>query len=232
MSHEKHYLVLGCKSWNRAVFDQLSAGSQREWKFIADPQELSVETVRQFEPRYLFFLHWSWKVPAEIVESYECVCFHMTDVPYGRGGSPLQNLITRGHKETMLTALRMTMEMDAGPVYLKKALSLQGSAEEIYIRAGWLSEEMVRKIVENEPVPSPQTGEPVLFKRRRPEQSEIMRFSSLDQLYDHIRMLDAEGYPRAFLVHENFRYEFRHATLCDGRVVAEVTITPCGKEPN
>ncbi len=30
---------------------------------------------------------------------FECVCFHMTDVPYGRGGSPLQNLIIREPQE-------------------------------------------------------------------------------------------------------------------------------------
>lgn len=30
------------------------------------------------------------------------------------GGAPLQNLIQRGHRDTMLTALRMVREMDAG----------------------------------------------------------------------------------------------------------------------
>jgi len=37
----------------------------------------------------------------------------MTDVPYGRGGSPLQNLIVRGHTETKLTALRCVRDLDA-----------------------------------------------------------------------------------------------------------------------
>ena len=44
----------------------------------------------------------------------------MTDLPYGRGGSPLQNLIINGHKETMMSALRCVQELDAGPIYLKK----------------------------------------------------------------------------------------------------------------
>ena len=34
-------------------------------------------------------------VPEEIYNNFECVIFHMTDVPFA-GGSPLQNLITRG----------------------------------------------------------------------------------------------------------------------------------------
>lgn len=32
--------------------------------------------------------------------------FHMTNFPYGRGGSPLQNLMKRGHHTTTITALR------------------------------------------------------------------------------------------------------------------------------
>jgi len=55
----------------------------------------------------------------------------MTYMPYGRGGSPLQNLIVRGYRHTKLTALRMVEEFDAGPVYLKEDLCLEGNAEEI-----------------------------------------------------------------------------------------------------
>lgn len=41
-----------------------------------------------------------------------------------------------------------------------------------------------------------------------------------------MRILDAEGYPRAFINHKGFRYEFSRANLYDGRIVADVTITP------
>ena len=58
----------------------------------------------------------------------------MTDLPYGRGGSPLQNLIIRGHRDTQLTALKCEENVDEGPVYAKTPLSLSGSAEEILAR--------------------------------------------------------------------------------------------------
>jgi methionyl-tRNA formyltransferase len=38
-------------------------------------------------------------------------------------------------------------------------------------------------------------------------------------------MLDAEGYPRAFLDHQGFRYEFRDAKLTPIGLTAEVNIT-------
>jgi methionyl-tRNA formyltransferase len=148
----------------------------------------------------------------------------MTDVPYGIGGSPLQNLIVRGHRETKLTALRMVSELDAGPVYLKQRLCLEGNAEEVFIRATELSAQMIRRIVAEEPQPVPQSGKPTLFKRRKPGESEIPELSSLASLHDFIRMLDAEGYPNAFLVHKGFRFEFSRTARYDGRIVADVTI--------
>jgi len=219
------YLVAGCKPWSRRIYDQSLAQLPGEWQFAGSVDQLTPHRIRSLSPRYIFFLHWSWKVPAEIYEPYECVCFHMTDVPYGRGGSPLQNLIARGHRDTKLTALRMTAEMDAGPVYFKESLSLEGNAEEIYLRAANLSATMVRTIVQQEPTPVPQTGEAVLFTRRKPEESRIGDgLQSLEQLHDFIRMLDADGYPRAFVEYAGFRLELSRSALYDGRIVADVKI--------
>ncbi len=175
-------------------------------------------------PKYIFFLHWNWIVPEKIWSAYECVCFHMTDVPYGRGGSPLQNLILAGYTQTMLTALRMVEEMDAGPVYTKKPLSLDGSAEEIYLRAGKLSIEIIKWMLDHKPQPKPQKGEVVIFKRRRPEQSNLPNVGNLKNAFDFIRMLDANGYPSAFVEYGNYLMNFKKAKLDGDRIVAEVEI--------
>jgi methionyl-tRNA formyltransferase len=224
-SPRKAYLVLGCKSWNRRVYDEALATLPGEWSYIGSPDEFSAARVREFAPRYLFFLHWSWKVPREIIENFECVCFHMTDVPYGRGGSPLQNLIVRGHRETKLTALRMSNEFDAGPVYIKESLSLEGNAEEIYLRASQLSARMIERVTRERLKPRSQQGGAVNFKRRKPEESEIRSPTSLQEVHDWIRMLDADGYPHAFLNYAGFRFEFSRSALYDGRILADVKIT-------
>jgi methionyl-tRNA formyltransferase len=232
----KRYIVAGCKPWNRRVFDEILSKLTGEWHYVSEREQLSPACLQELRPRYVFFLHWSWKVPAEIFDEVECVCFHMTDVPYGRGGSPLQNLMIRGHRNTKLTALRMAADFDGGPVYLKRNLSLEGGAEEIYLRANALSANMIKQIVKDEVQPVPQTGEPVNFKRRKPEESRIARGESLELLHDFIRMLDAEGYPRAFLSHAGYRFEFGRSALYNGRIVADVQITvdsvlAKGKEP-
>lgn len=226
LDESKTYIVLGCKPWNRRLFDESLRQLPGRWTYVDSAKALTLDFIRKLSPRYMFFLHWSWRVPEQIVKQFECVCFHMTDVPFGRGGSPLQNLIVRGHRETRLTALRMTEGFDAGPVYLKERLSLGGGAEEIYLRAGGLSVKMIQEIVREEMTPVPQQGKAVNFKRRTPSESEVKPSSSLEQLHDFIRMLDADGYPRAFFHHAGMRYELSRPALYDGRIVADVTITP------
>lgn len=221
---ENSYIVASSKAWHRAEFDAKKRHEDGCWIWVTSPDELLRSVNEVLGLRYIFFLHWNWHVPVEIWSRHECVCFHMTDVPYGRGGSPLQNLIVRGYKSTKLSALRMVDEMDAGPVYAKRDMPLDGRAEEIYIRAGELSFEIIRWIIENEPIPEPQQGEVVHFKRRKPEQSELPADGRLEVLYDHIRMLDAPSYPPAFIERGNFRIEFSGAQLRGGELVAQVVI--------
>lgn len=219
----KQYIVATTKSWNIRAFENFRQTVKGEWFLATNPAELNELLGSNIQPRYIFFPHWSWKVEAELYGRYECVCFHMTDVPFGRGGSPLQNLIVRGIKQTKLTALRMVEEMDAGPVYFKEPLDLTGSAEEIFQRATKPVYQMVRRLVEQEPTPQQQEGDPVFFERRKPEQSHLPEGVTLEQLYDHIRMLDAESYPPAFLEHDAWRLEFSGASLQDGVLTASVT---------
>ena len=215
------YIVASCKTWHRKEFERVSDNMLGHWLYVATQAELD-KAVRDIAPRYIFFLHWNWVVPIELWSQHECVCFHMTDVPYGRGGSPLQNLILAGHAETKVTALRMVDEMDAGPVYAKRAMSLDGRAEEIYLRAGYLCWEMIRWMISSKPVPMAQNGKVTKFIRRKPEQSVLPDQCDLVGIYDHIRMLDAPTYPLAFIDFGDFRLEFSHAELKLDEVSAQV----------
>lgn len=221
------YVLATSRPWNLTHFAQARKDLPGSWLAVTTPDDLSA-LLERASPRYIFFPHWSHIVPAAIVERFECVCFHMTDLPYGRGGSPLQNLIIRGHRDTRISALRMTDVLDGGPIYQKRPLSLEGSAEQIFERAGASIIEMIAWIASNEPQPSPQEGQSVAFERRKPSQSRIAGITGADGLYDHIRMLDAPGYPRAFIEHEGWRMEFGEAELSGEAVEARVRITRTG----
>ena len=218
------YVVATNKIWNKDLFYRKSKDFSGNWHIISSPEKLTINRLKEIKPRYVFFPHWSYIIPVEIYTQFECIIFHMTDVPYGRGGSPLQNLISRGIYETNLTALRCVKALDAGPVYTKKKLSLYGSAEEIYIRAGKITWELIRWIVENNPIPIEQKDEPVNFLRRKPEDGDVSKLETLQQFFDFIRMLDADGYPPSFLEVGKFKLEFSRASFKQGYVCADVKI--------
>ena len=203
------YIILSEKSWNSKLVENLSSQTEDNWTLVSTREEFNYENLKKINPAKIFIPHWSYIIPATIFNSFECIVFHMTDLPYGRGGSPLQNLILRGHEKTKISALQVEEGIDTGDVYLKKELLLSGTAQEIYERANKVIFEMIVEIVNENPKPIKQKGEPTLFKRRKPAMSNMSEVKSLDEVYDFIRMLDADGYPHAFLETENCRSEFR-----------------------
>ena len=216
-------IVAGNKVWNRYDFNALNINYPGKWLFVSDEYEL-LEALERESHCYVFFLHWNWRVSAEIWSWFECVCFHMTDVPYGRGVKHSRNLIIAGHERTMVSALRMLEEMDAGPVYAKLPMTLAGRVEEIYARAGTVCIDIIGWFIDAEPLPEPQLSEPVLFKWRNPSQSELPFSGKVRNIYNHIRMLDAPSYPVAFFDYGGFRLEFLNIQLSGYEVVTLVVI--------
>jgi methionyl-tRNA formyltransferase len=222
----KTYVVATIRPWNIDVFQRIVRSYPGDWHLVTKPAQLTPTLVRTLAPRYIFFPHWSELVPDEILNLSECICFHETDLPFGRGGSPIQNLVERGFPDTKVSAFKMTSEMDAGPIYLQRPLSLRGLAEEIYVRAAHLVAEMILEIVKREPRPTPQTGAPVAFERRTPAESEISvsQLRTLDDMFDHIRMLDAAEYPRAFVRHGDWLLELSRPARRTDCIEASVRI--------
>ena len=88
------YLIATIKSWNIHNYNKLKETHHDcEFMMVNSKEELTVSLLEEFKPKYIFFPHWSWIIPEEIYNNYNCVVFHSTDLPFGRGGSPLQTLI-------------------------------------------------------------------------------------------------------------------------------------------
>lgn len=160
-------------------------------------------------PTFIFFPYWHWQVPEDLLKSAHCIGFHPTNLPYGRGGSPIQNLILRGVWETKLCMYHMTGEMDAGPVYRKTDLSLEGPAQHIYTELAHKAGEMARWLTDTYEadgctLPGATPQRPIgpddeVFKRRGPEDSRLDLATPDYEVANFIRMLDAPWLPHAFV---------------------------------
>lgn len=226
--HIMVFLVAGKRPWNRDTWAEVAhALPEHRWEFVdgSGGNAQLAEAADRESPAAVFFLSWPWKVPAEFVARHRCVNFHAAPLPFGRGGSIVQHLILSGWPTTTLVAHRMVAEIDAGPILLAREVSLDGSAEQVYMRIDRVAAKMIAEIVRTSPAERPQEGEMRRFPRRTPDQSDIRTAApSLDAAHDFIRMLDAEGYPPAFLDLGPLRLTFRRAARYRGRVEADVTI--------
>ena len=217
-------IIVSNKEWHRKYVKEIATRTNKDVIYIDNKACITHDYLNKLQPEWVFFPHWSYIIPAEVYENMNCVIFHMTDLPFGRGGSPLQNLIARGIYETKLSALKCTAQLDAGDIYIKQPLSLWGTAEEIYLRAAELTKEMIIQIVKEKPQLHKQQGEPVVFRRRKPSEGDIGKLKYLSEVFDYIRMLDADTYPPAFLDKNNLHIEFTRASLKDGHILADAKI--------
>lgn len=219
------FLLVTEKKWHLSLFDSLKKDGKDLWVLINSQEEFTVENLTKINPTKIFIPHWSYIIPKEIYSKFECIVFHMTDLPYGRGGSPLQNLIVSGHESTKISALKVNEGIDTGDIFLKKELILFGTAEEIFIRASKIIFGMISDIIDEDIKPVGQKGPVLHFKRRKPDEGNILELTDLEEIFNYIRMLDAEGYPNAFLEFGHFRLEFSRATLkSNNSILADVRI--------
>ncbi|MDB9909848.1 methionyl-tRNA formyltransferase [Gammaproteobacteria bacterium] len=216
--------VLICDSKNWFTL-QSSFQKKYSTRVISNKEDLTKKTLDDFQPRFIFFVHWNWIVDKEIYENYECIVFHTAPLPYGRGGSPIQNLILKGFDSSPVCGLRMTGKLDAGPIYSQIEVSLDGALNSIFTRICDAVNKMIVEIVEHEPTPRDQEGQTHVFSRLKDTDNEIPHGLSLEQIYDRVRMLDHEDYPSAFILYGNQKLEFSQANITEGSLVMTCKLT-------
>tara|TARA_X000001036_G_C20642742_1_gene791812 strand:- start:300 stop:962 length:663 start_codon:yes stop_codon:yes gene_type:complete len=192
------YLFCAYRDWSIKLYEKLSI-KYDNFILLNSPKKLTFSFVAKLNPEFIFFPDWSWIIPKKITSNYKCICFHESNLPKFRGGSPLQNQIIRGIKKTKTTAFLMSDGIDEGEIILQKSLSLNGSINEIFSHMIDNDFKMIEKIITGNYKLSKQKGKPTIFKRRKPEDSELNSSShSLEYYYNFIRMLD-DPYPNAFI---------------------------------
>ena len=215
-------IAIACsKSW----FLDFQNKNLKKFILIKTKKELNYKFLKKNKIKYIFFPHWSYKIPKIIYKNFECIIFHTGNLPNHRGGSPIQNLIIRGFKHSYLNALKAESKLDAGPIYIKKKISLAGSVDEIFLRISKKILIIIKYIIQNKPKPKKQKGKATYFKRLDRNSSMIdTKISSIEKLYDKIRMLDGKNYTNANLNINNFNLSFKKATKHTNKIYVSCVI--------
>ena len=191
---------------------------------LSSPKKLTINYLKRKKPEIIFFPDWSWIIPNEIISNYKCICFHESNLPKFRGGSPIQNQIIRGITKTKTTAFIMNEKIDAGDIILQKNLSLEGSIQEIFSRMSENDYSLILKIINGKYKRRKQSGKPTTYSRRKPKESELKNLNhSTNYLYNFIRMLE-DPYPNAFIRIGKQKLIFKKAIYNNKKLSLEVKI--------
>ncbi len=177
-------------------------------------------------PYKIFFFHWSYIIPKNIVEKIECINIHTANLPYGKGGSPIQNQILDDIISSKINALKMNNKIDAGPIYTSRDITLQGNLFDIWSTIMILTFEIICDIIDNNLVPREQINinNEKIYKRRNnnniPFQDEI----SIEKIYNYIRMLDRIDYPDPYIEIGNYILKFSRAQFNGENILCDVKI--------
>ena len=193
-----NYIFCAYRDWALELFQKLKK-KYPDMHLLSSPKKLTLSYVKNKKPKLIFFPDWSWIVPDKLISNYKCICFHESNLPKFRGGSPIQNQIIRGIEKTKTTAFLMSEGLDKGDILLQKDLSLKGSLNEIFERMIQNDYYMIGKIIQGKYKLKKQKGNPTKFKRRSPKDSELKNLNhSKKYLYNFVRMLE-DPYPNAFI---------------------------------
>ena len=211
------YLFCAYRDWAIDLY-KLVSKKYKNMILLKNPKRLTPSYVKKINPKIIFFPDWSWIVPSEIVNNYRCVCFHESNLPKFRGGSPIQNQIIRWIKKTKTTAFLMDDGLDTGNILLQQDLSLDGSLDEIFERMISNDYNMISKIINGKYKLKKQQRRSTTYKRRKPEESELKTLNH-SQIYLHnfIRML-SDPYPNAFIKMGNHKIIFKSSKLRKNKI--------------
>lgn len=137
---------------------------------------------------------------------------HASDLPKGRGFSPVVWQVLEGATEIPVSMIVMTEEVDAGKIAMRRRFALAGHElnEEIRGVLGNTVVEMCLEMAERSSAPDlqPQLGSPTWYQRRYPSDSQLDPARTIAEQFNLLRVVDNERYPAFFDLHGH-RYVLR-----------------------
>jgi methionyl-tRNA formyltransferase len=127
---------------------------------------------------------------------------HESDLPKGRGFSPLQWQVLEGLNNIPICLLEVTSKVDAGNIYDKIILTLDGTElyDEIRYKQATATFELITNFLKKYPNNSsfPQFGKESKYRRRTPIDSLLDVDKTLRDQFQLLRVCNNEGWPAFF----------------------------------
>jgi methionyl-tRNA formyltransferase len=158
----------------------------------ADLEELGVDVV--------VAVAYGALIPEELLERALWLNVHPSLLPRWRGAAPVERAIMAGDEETGVSIIRLTPELDAGPIGAQGRFPIgpEDDAGAVFERAAAVTPDLVDAALDSEDF-RPQEGEITYAEKIRPADRELDWSRPPEELHNRIRALSPHIGARAEL---------------------------------
>ena len=154
---------------------------------------------------FCFCLSLGQLVPAAVRARFRhTLVVHGSDLPRGKGWSPLTWQILAGENRIPVTLFEAAERIDSGPIYAQRWLEFDGHEliDDLRAAQAMATHALCRWYVDHYPdsaaQPRDQQGAETLYPRRRPQDSRLDPERPLVEQFNLLRVVDNERYPAFF----------------------------------
>lgn len=177
-------------------FDWLSAGHRVLW--VHDKRDLTLGD-------FCFYLSCSQIIPIEVLSQFRHnLVVHESDLPRGRGWSPLTWQILEGKNKIPVTLFEAEEKVDSGSIYAQAWIEFEGHelVDELREAQAKKTIELCKRFIDDYPrilsESLEQAGDSSYYPRRRPSDSLVSPDKTVSELFGLLRVADPERYPCFF----------------------------------
>jgi methionyl-tRNA formyltransferase len=153
----------------------------------------------------VYFLGCGQIVASNILEKNKHnLVVHESDLPQGKGWSPLTWQILEGKNDIPIVLLEAAEKVDSGVIYLKETMHFTGTelVEELRATQADTTFKLCLEFIDNYPdiidKAVSQEGESSYYRRRTPEDSRLDPDKTIREQFDLLRVVDNKRYPAFF----------------------------------
>ncbi len=154
---------------------------------------------------FCFCLSFSQLLTGELRRPFRHVLVvHESDLPQGKGWSPLTWQILVGKNRIPVTIFEAEDNVDSGPIYAQQWIEFEGHEliDELRAAQAIATVKLCRWFVDSYPESAwqarEQQGNESFYARRRPEDSQLDPNETVVQQFNRLRVVDNERYPAFF----------------------------------
>lgn len=157
-----------------------------------------------------FFLSITSICPPEILNlNKNNIVIHASDLPKGKGWSPMPWQIIEGKNEITLTLFEAAEKVDSGDIYIKDSVMYEGHEllDELQAKLSAKIIDMAVKYVKgyDRMIGTKQAGKETYYKKRTPKHSELDIYKTIHEQFNLLRTVDNDRYP-AFFYKDGIKY--------------------------